>query len=87
MEKGFLTSSVSPVRTFSDDGVSEWVDVLVPGYGHCRVRRVDLLFEDNEKRPQRCAFNSLTLKFNRDEEPDSTGLPRFLEAIGPSLIF
>lgn len=35
---------VGNARTFSDDGKSEWVDVLVPGYGRCQVQRDNLTF-------------------------------------------
>ncbi|OWZ12225.1 hypothetical protein PHMEG_00014651, partial [Phytophthora megakarya] len=32
------------IRTFSDDGKSEWINVLVPGFGRCQVQRSHLEF-------------------------------------------
>lgn len=37
--------SVHSVRAFSDNGSSEWVHAIVPGFGPCQVRRDDLVFD------------------------------------------
>ncbi|EGZ08108.1 hypothetical protein PHYSODRAFT_339961 [Phytophthora sojae] len=37
-----LESDIPFVRTFSDDGTSEWVDAIIPGLGQCQVQRDDL---------------------------------------------
>ncbi|ETL47419.1 hypothetical protein F441_03458, partial [Phytophthora nicotianae CJ01A1] len=72
------------LHTFGDDGSSEWVNVIVPGFGRCRVRRTDLVLKPirnaSNKRP---ALTSLTLRLHA--AAISNGLPRFLAAIGSSL--
>ncbi|KAI9985153.1 hypothetical protein PInf_004467 [Phytophthora infestans] len=79
-----FTSCRFLLHTFGDDGASEWVNVIVPGFGRCRVRRSDLVLKPvrspGHKRP---ALTSLTLRLNATAI--SNGLPRFLAAIGPSL--
>ncbi|KAE8915161.1 hypothetical protein PF003_g428 [Phytophthora fragariae] len=39
-----LEAPIPLVRTFSDDGESEWINVLVPGFGRCQVQRSNLDF-------------------------------------------
>ncbi|KAG2908332.1 hypothetical protein PC117_g19987 [Phytophthora cactorum] len=34
------------IWTFRDDGTSDWVNVMIPGFGRCRVRRSDLEFDE-----------------------------------------
>ncbi|KAL3659615.1 hypothetical protein V7S43_015291 [Phytophthora oleae] len=35
------------VWTFSDDGESDWLNAVVPGYGRCLVQRRDLVFDSS----------------------------------------
>ncbi|ETP23968.1 hypothetical protein F441_02983 [Phytophthora nicotianae CJ01A1] len=78
-------SSLYPVRTFSDDGKSEWVNVLVPGYGHCYVRRADLTFDEATTLERPCSVTELRIGFDISEPSVSDGLSRFLAVIGSSL--
>lgn len=58
------TSSIPFVRTISDDGSSEWVNVLVPGIGDCQVQRCDLEIENDVGFAQgSCPLLALTLDF------------------------
>ncbi|KAE9081826.1 hypothetical protein PF010_g21835 [Phytophthora fragariae] len=79
-------SEVSPVRTFGDDGVSLWVDVLIPGYGHCQVQREDCYSSDQIRIKQNDdgGLKSLQIRLTYDTEIRD-GLPRFLGTIGSSL--
>ncbi|OWZ12361.1 hypothetical protein PHMEG_00014497 [Phytophthora megakarya] len=81
-----FSKALNCVRTFSDDGESEWVNVLVPGYGRCQVLRSDLTFQ-NSKLSNVGSGGVTTLKigFNKYGPSDSSGLPQFLEVIGSSL--
>eukprot|EP00644_Phytophthora_capsici_P003895 jgi/Phyca11/564570/estExt2_Genewise1.C_PHYCAscaffold_150300 len=77
---------VSSARIFSDDGQSEWVSALVPGYGRCYVKRTDLDFHEPSPVLAVCpGVTDLTIEFDRDDPSDSDGLQNFLAAIGPSL--
>ncbi|KAL3670235.1 hypothetical protein V7S43_004548 [Phytophthora oleae] len=77
---------VSSARIFSDDGQSEWVNALVPGYGRCYVKRTDLDFQETPTVPADCpGVTDLTIEFDRDDPSNSDGLQNFLAAIGPSL--
>ncbi|KAE9006980.1 hypothetical protein PF011_g11329 [Phytophthora fragariae] len=81
-------SAVRGVRTFSDDGESEWVDAIVPGMGRCQVLRDDLVFDLASAIPTHTgALKSLTIGFNKEEDTDpiSDGLPDFLAAVGSTL--
>lgn len=75
------------MKTFSDDGTSEWVNAIVPDFGRCQVRREDLVFTDEESGGGACTpgLISLTIEFNEDEIAVSDGLPRLIEAVGPLL--
>lgn len=75
---------IQSVRTFSDDGRSEWVNVIVPGCGRCQVRRTDLTFYELVP-PRDAALISLTIEFAVAFDPETSGMLRFIEAIGPSL--
>ncbi|POM71266.1 Hypothetical protein PHPALM_12184 [Phytophthora palmivora] len=79
-----FTSCRFLLHTFSDDEKSEWVNVVVPGFGRCLVRRTDLVFKPTRmttvKRP---SLTSLTLNFY--ETAMANGFPRLLAAIGSSL--
>ncbi|EGZ23602.1 hypothetical protein PHYSODRAFT_295929 [Phytophthora sojae] len=79
-----FTSCRFLLHTFSDDGSSEWVNVLVPGFGRCLVRRSDLVFK-SESAPKaiRPSLSELSLKFYETATMD--GLTRFLAAVGSSL--
>ncbi|OWZ08738.1 hypothetical protein PHMEG_00018669, partial [Phytophthora megakarya] len=81
-------AAIRCVRTFSDDGDSEWMNAMIPGLGRCHVQRDDLMFDLSgviETRPG--ALKTLTIGFNREEHtyPRSGGLPQFLGAIGSTL--
>jgi hypothetical protein len=78
---------VSSVRSFGDDGVSEWVNVLVPGYGRCYVRRDDLAFDDGTANATASSrgVTDLRLGFDKFEQSISECLLPFLRAIGNSL--
>eukprot|EP00644_Phytophthora_capsici_P006490 jgi/Phyca11/508552/fgenesh2_kg.PHYCAscaffold_36_\ len=79
-----FTSCRFLLHTFGDDGNSEWVNVIVPGFGWCRVRRSEMVFQPvREASTKRPSLTSLTLKLH--EAAISTGLPRLLAAIGSSL--
>ncbi|KAL4166268.1 hypothetical protein KRP22_013533 [Phytophthora ramorum] len=79
-----FTSCRFVLRTFSDDGRSEWVNVLVPGFGRCLVRRSELVFQPvQELKLNRPSLTALTLRLNEGASTD--GLPRLLAAIGSSL--
>ncbi|KAG3082220.1 hypothetical protein PC121_g6187 [Phytophthora cactorum] len=39
-------SPLQSIWTFRDDGTSDWVNVMIPGFGRCRVRRSDLEFDE-----------------------------------------
>ncbi|KAG2805649.1 hypothetical protein PC116_g15055 [Phytophthora cactorum] len=83
-------SAVVPyLRTFSDDGKSELVNVMIPGFGRCLVKRTDLV---DQQKPQlnTCTYGvkSVTLKFaERSLLNARGGLSRLLAAIGSSLMF
>ncbi|KAF1789709.1 hypothetical protein GQ600_9701 [Phytophthora cactorum] len=79
-----FTSCRFLLHTFGDDGSSEWVNVIVPGFGRCRVRRSDLVLKPvRNAASKRSALTSLTLRLHATAI--SNGLPRFLAAIGSSL--
>ncbi|KAL3664401.1 hypothetical protein V7S43_010726 [Phytophthora oleae] len=81
-----VKSSLPPVRTFSDDGKSEWVNALVPGYGNCYVRRDDLVFHDTDVSTALSGgVKDLRIGFNDYDDFVSDGLPNFLAIVGPSL--
>ncbi|KAG7381437.1 hypothetical protein PHYPSEUDO_006015 [Phytophthora pseudosyringae] len=79
-------SAITSVRVFSDDVQSEWLNVLVPGYGRCYVQRTNLEYQET---PTVFAgsrgVTDLKIEFDRDDPSISDGLPSFLAAIGPSL--
>ncbi|KAJ8574753.1 hypothetical protein ON010_g4460 [Phytophthora cinnamomi] len=85
---GAVTSEfpIKYARTFSDDGVSEWVNALVPGYGRCHVRRADLEFQEAITAVERSfGATELRIGFDKVDPSVSDGLPNFLAAIGSSL--
>ncbi|EGZ08192.1 hypothetical protein PHYSODRAFT_319063 [Phytophthora sojae] len=74
------------VRTFSDDGVSEWVNALVPGYGRCFVRRGDLDFDEAPTALETSSgVTELRIGFDKVDPSVSDGLSAFLATIGSSL--
>lgn len=73
------------LRTFSDDGASEWVNVLVPGLGHCLVQRHALTFDELPTTQATTGVTALTIEFDAYQSFNSSGLPRLLEAVGPYL--
>lgn len=91
-----LESPIPSVRVFSDDGKSEWVNVLIPGFGRCHVERKNLEFTPSSTVPSTsCGLTSLEIRFvsvhrriiSDPDEPASitSGLPRFLRMVGASL--
>ncbi|ETM35272.1 hypothetical protein L914_17791, partial [Phytophthora nicotianae] len=81
-----LDLPVTSVRTFSDDGKSQWLDAVVPGYGRCQVQRKDLIFSQSRAvNASPNGLQELKIAFDKDEMPESDGLPRFLAAVGGSL--
>ncbi|KAG3092117.1 hypothetical protein PI124_g6735 [Phytophthora idaei] len=79
-----LELPTSSVRTFSDDGQSEWVDVVIPGHGRCLVRRNNLIFRPDPGENQG-GISSLTIGFSDFNAQALNGLMNFLAAVGPSL--
>lgn len=78
-------SPIKHVRTFSDDGQSEWVNALVPGYGRCQVKRSDLTFDcDSSAVCLGAEITSLSIRFTLDSEIVD-GLPQLMAAVGSSL--
>ncbi|KAK1930110.1 hypothetical protein P3T76_014344 [Phytophthora citrophthora] len=76
------------VWTFSDDGESEWMDAIVPGYGRCLVQRRDLVFNNSPPVDEsRKGIRSLGLykSFYFVNPADRTGLSCFLSAVAPTL--
>lgn len=78
-------SPIEHVRTFSDDGESEWVNVLVPGYGRCRVQLFDLVFDcDSSRDTLSSEITSLPIQFSF-EPAIGDGLPQLMAVIGSPL--
>ncbi|EGZ07989.1 hypothetical protein PHYSODRAFT_339871 [Phytophthora sojae] len=73
------------VKTFSDDGESEWVNALIPGYGRCQVQREKLEFNAQGPSLPSSDFTTLEIGFDRSATIDNSGLPLFLVAIGLGL--
>lgn len=82
-----IPSAITGVRTFSDDGNSQWIDAIVPGFGRCQVARDDLTFDQSTGTEDKHTpgLTSLTIAFPGCGVQDTEGLPRFLSAIGSSL--
>lgn len=73
------------MRTSSDDGQSEWVNVLVPGCGECQVKRSDLTFDcDSSAGALGGEITALSVRFNTLTK-EADGLPCFMAAVGSSL--
>ncbi|EGZ29161.1 hypothetical protein PHYSODRAFT_294442 [Phytophthora sojae] len=65
-----------------DDGVSEWVNVLVPGYGRCQVKRSDLNFDgDGSTDTMGVGITSLSIRLNPNCEI-AGDLSQFMAAVG-----
>ncbi|OWZ08225.1 hypothetical protein PHMEG_00019266, partial [Phytophthora megakarya] len=79
-------AAIRHVRTFSDDGSSEWVNVIVPGFGKCQVQRQELDFSEVETINTPTKLISLTLSFEKIERTISDGLPEFLSTVGRHLL-
>ncbi|EGZ08162.1 hypothetical protein PHYSODRAFT_550024, partial [Phytophthora sojae] len=79
-------STIPHVLTFGDDGESTWVNVLIPGFGHCLVQRSDLVFHPARKSGAiPTSLTSLTIRFGEVAHPRLNGLPLLLSACGTSL--
>ncbi|KAG6973482.1 hypothetical protein JG687_00000898 [Phytophthora cactorum] len=73
------------VRTFSNDGESEWVNAITPGCGRCQVRRKDLTFScDKSEDTVPLGITSLKIRFTMESEV-ADGLPNLLATVGASL--
>ncbi|KAJ8558968.1 hypothetical protein ON010_g8481 [Phytophthora cinnamomi] len=83
-----LDSPVRFVRTFSDDGRSDWVNVVIPGYGRCQARRADLNFvEKITAYSVPPTLTSLQLPFYNSDAHFMCGLPLLISTVGPMLKF
>ncbi|KAG7378875.1 hypothetical protein PHYPSEUDO_009411 [Phytophthora pseudosyringae] len=84
-----FSAAVPYVRTFSDDGKSELVNVLIPGFGRCLVKRADLVIQQVPQITYSTfGLKSLTIRFaERSPHNSSGGLAHLLAASGSSLIF
>lgn len=81
-----LEEPVPFARTFSDDGESEWVDVLLPGFGRCQVQRDALAFGEGDSELPPRDLHSLVVEFNTMEFiAEYDGFPSFLQIIGAPL--
>ncbi|KAJ8544627.1 hypothetical protein ON010_g11640 [Phytophthora cinnamomi] len=82
-------SSLPNLWTFSDDGSSLWVDVLVLGFGRCQVMRDELEFNSLSKADgEPGGLRSLRISFGQvysSNPPRSGGLLLLLRAAGDSL--
>ncbi|KAG7381438.1 hypothetical protein PHYPSEUDO_006016 [Phytophthora pseudosyringae] len=78
-------TATNSVRTFSDDGTSKWVNVLIPGYGRCHVRRTDLMFDTESISDGSGGVTTLKIGFHKYDPSISSGVPQFLEVVGVSL--
>ncbi|KAG1702320.1 hypothetical protein DVH05_010109 [Phytophthora capsici] len=81
-----FSGAVPYVRTFSDDGKHDLVNVLIPG---CLVNSEDLVAVQAQQ-PSNCSWGltSLTLRFLEHSPLNCRdGLPRLLSACGSSLLF
>ncbi|KAJ8525781.1 hypothetical protein ON010_g15333 [Phytophthora cinnamomi] len=79
-------SAIPYILTFGDDGESEWLNVLIPGFGHCLVQRSDLVFHPARRLgATSCTLTSLTIRFGDFTQPRLNGLPLLLSACGASL--
>ncbi|GMF22023.1 unnamed protein product [Phytophthora lilii] len=79
-------SEIPFILVFSDDGESNLVNVLIPGFGRCLVRRYDLDARDVHcLASQQPRLTSLTIRFSKFSQPSSNGLPLMLSACGSSL--
>lgn len=80
-------ADIRGIRTFSDNGESEWVYAMIPGLGRCQVHHDDFVFDLSSAIESRPALKSLALRFNKEEDtyPVTSGLPQFLAAMGSTL--
>ncbi|KAG1687830.1 hypothetical protein DVH05_004561 [Phytophthora capsici] len=86
LQELMLDLPATRVQTFSDDGQSEWVNAVVPGYGRCLLQRKDLGFQQ-DSRDDRAGISSLSIELKGHDGEVMNGLWNFLAAIGPSLQF
>ncbi|ETP04940.1 hypothetical protein F441_18351 [Phytophthora nicotianae CJ01A1] len=83
---GALTANQRSTNAVGDDNVSEWMTVVIGGYGRCQVKRSDLVFRGN-------GITSLYLGSNKgdafesESSSDLSGLPNLLSAVGARLNF
>ncbi|KAF1787898.1 hypothetical protein GQ600_3134 [Phytophthora cactorum] len=66
---------ITSARIFSDDGSSEYVNILVPCYGRCYVQRTDLEPQDTSAGSAAChGVTDLKIEFERDAAFVSNGI-------------
>ncbi|KAK1942846.1 hypothetical protein P3T76_005483 [Phytophthora citrophthora] len=80
-----LSSSTPLVRTFLDDGASEWVYTLIPGYGQCQVQRENLEFHGSGATSSSPRISELKVEFVNERHTSVDGFPLLLSAVGSSL--
>ncbi|KAE9019518.1 hypothetical protein PR003_g13433 [Phytophthora rubi] len=79
-------SPVRFIRTCSDDGESEWVNVIIPGYGRCEAQREDLKFvAECTAGTVQPALTSLQLPSYSINAEFSDGLPLLLSTVSSTL--
>ncbi|GMF23870.1 unnamed protein product [Phytophthora lilii] len=84
----FFNYPTNFVRTFSDDGSSTWVNVVIPGFGRCQVQRNDLQFQQvSATAASSSKLMSVQIGFVEEDGHIWDGLPGFLAAVGTSLKF
>ncbi|KAF1786556.1 hypothetical protein GQ600_8911 [Phytophthora cactorum] len=83
MEERTATLKSGASIRWHDDGVSEWVNVLIPGYGHCQVQRENLEFYEPSGANSGHHLSKLKLEIIEAWRVD--GLSQCLAAIGAPL--
>lgn len=80
--KVVLKSDIGCATVVHNDSTSEFVRVILPGFGVCRVLHEDII-PSIDTRPK-SKLTSLDLQFD-DDENATFGLPRLIELVGPGL--
>ncbi|OWZ22696.1 hypothetical protein PHMEG_0002548 [Phytophthora megakarya] len=62
-------SATSHARTFNDNGESECVNAIIPGYGRCQVQRGNLVFQESRNQRSFSPLESLKLGFGGFDVP------------------
>ncbi|EGZ13582.1 hypothetical protein PHYSODRAFT_511499 [Phytophthora sojae] len=81
-----VARKIRGIKLLTDKIENGWVDVLVPGFGKCQIRRSNLVQEEDlPDGTLSTGISSLMLVLKTD--PDDDVLCRFLELIGSSLVY